>query len=262
MKLPTVNAIWVGATLGPLHSVCLRSFVLAGHRVVLHCYSTPDDLPDGVDVADARRLMPEDRIVYYRSSGSAALFSNLFRLMILKAELGLYVDCDVFCLRPVADADYIFGFETDDRLNSAVLKMPANSAMLQEFLSITSDPHFIAPWLPRSQRRWRHLRKAVGLSAGLETYDWGVLGPRAATYFAERAGVLDRAVAVDVFYPVPFERVRLFIDPGLTLEDISTARTLGIHLYHQALRRLVTSPIPPTSPLGRMFERCSVPLPV
>jgi hypothetical protein len=261
MSLPTVNAIWVGAALGPLHAVCLRSFVLEGHRMVLHCYETPSDLPEGVEVADARRLMPEDRIIRYRSNGSASLFSNLFRLKILEAGLGLYVDCDVFCLRVFEDADYIFGFETDDRLNGAVLKMPAGSAMLQDFLSMTEDPHFIAPWLPRSRRRWRVLRKAIGLPAGLDAYDWGDLGPRATTYFAGRAGVLDRAAPVDVYYPVPFERVRLLVDPGLALEDISTPRTRGVHLYHQVLKRLTTRPIPPTSPLGGMFDRCGMPLP-
>ncbi|MDR3472460.1 MAG: hypothetical protein P4M09_12335 [Devosia sp.] len=258
---PVANAIWVGGALGPLHALCLASFVRAGHRTVLHCYERPVDLPDGVETADARRLMPESRIIGYRRGGSFSLFSNLFRLKILEAGLGFYVDCDVFCLRPFPDADYLFGFETDYRLNGAVLKMPPQSPMLRDFLRI-DDRHFIPPWFSAGKRGWLGLRQALGLPAGIETYGWGELGPRATTYFARQAGVLDKAQPADVFYPVPFERVGMFLDPGLSIEDISTSRTLGIHLYHEALKRQMTGPVAATSPLGRMFARCDRELPL
>ena len=95
MNLPAANAIWVGRALGPVHAACLSSFVAAGHKTVLHCYELPKDVPAGVEIADARRLMPESAIVCYSKSGSYALFANLYRLKILEAGLGLYVDCDV-----------------------------------------------------------------------------------------------------------------------------------------------------------------------
>lgn len=255
--LPVANAIWVGGPLGPVHAMCLGSFVLAGHRMVLHCYAPPADVPDGVEIADARRLMPENRIIRYRQSGSFSLFSNLFRLRILEAGLGFYVDCDVFCLRPFPAAEYLFGFETDVRLNGAVLGLPAGSPMLRDFLAI-DDRHYIPPWFSPARRGWLRLRKALGLPAGIESYGWGELGPRAATHFARRAGVLDKAQPADVFYPVPFDRVSLLLDPALTLDDVTTSRTLGVHLYHQALQPLLAEPVAPTSPLGRMFARCGI----
>ena len=105
---PVVNAVWIGASLDDLHAACLRSFVLAGHRVLLHCYDIPRNVPSDVETVDASKLMPRDRIVYYKSNGSPSLFSNLYRLKILEAGLGLYVDCDVFCVRPIPQAGLYF----------------------------------------------------------------------------------------------------------------------------------------------------------
>ena len=130
--LPTVNAIWIGPELGQIHAACLRSFRRQGHRVVLHCYRRPADTPADVETSDAAGLLPEDRIIRYRGNGSYALFSNLLRYEVLKAGLGLYVDCDMFCLRPIQDADYIFGYEGIFRgsISNAVLKLPSDSPTL------------------------------------------------------------------------------------------------------------------------------------
>jgi hypothetical protein len=260
--LPVANAVWIGSKLGPVHAMCLRSFVRAGHRVRLHCYSTPSDVPEGVEIADARELMGEDRIVGYRKGGSFSLFSDLFRLMILKAGLGLYVDCDVFCLKPIPDADYIFGYESAEFLNGAVLKLPRDSEMMDGFSSIATDPDYIAPWFTRRKRAWLGFRKAIGWRAGIGGYRWGQLGPIATTYYARQAGVMDRAAPVDVFYPVSFNRTQVLLEPDLGLEGVVTERTLAVHLYNERLRgSLANRSIAPSSPLGEMFVRCELPIP-
>jgi len=48
MTLPTINAIWIGPKPGPMNAACLRSFLRHAHRVALHCYASPSDVPDGV----------------------------------------------------------------------------------------------------------------------------------------------------------------------------------------------------------------------
>ena len=149
MCLPVViNAIWIGPELGQVQAACLRSFLRHGHRVVLHCYERPKDTPAGVEIADATRLLPETRIIRH-ATGSLSLFADLLRYEILGAGMGLYVDCDVFCLRPIEDADYIFGLENSDRINSAVLKLPANCPVLAELRAIKNSPVFAPPWKQR-----------------------------------------------------------------------------------------------------------------
>lgn len=253
---PVVNALWIGETLHEINAACLRSFVLAGHRTILHCYDAPRNVPPGVEVFDASALMPRERIVCYKSDGSPSLFSNLYRLKILEAGMGLYVDCDVFCLKPIPQGDYIFGYQADTELNGAVLKLPPESGMLREALKMTIDPYYIAPWLKNRKRQRYRLRKAIGLPIHISRYSWGKLGPEAITYFAREAGVIHHAAPVDVFYPVHYDRVAMLLDPSLSLVDIVTPRTLCVHLFDKMLmKRLGTRPIPAGSPLGQMLER-------
>src|SRR5690554_3966845 len=108
MTQATINAVWIGPKLGPIHAACLRSFVRHGHRTVLHVYEQPTDVPDGVELADASELLPASRIVRYTRGGGLSLFSNLLRYEIQKNQLGVYIDCDCYCLRPLENADYIF----------------------------------------------------------------------------------------------------------------------------------------------------------
>jgi hypothetical protein len=256
---PVVNAVWIGASLDDLHAACLRSFVLAGHRMVLHCYDIPRNVPPDVETADASKLMSRERVVYYKSNGSPSLFSNLFRLKILEAGLGLYVDCDVFCVRPIPKQDYIFGYQTGDQLNGAVLKLPVGSQTLIEMLKFADDPYYIVPWLVRSKLLRYRFRKFIGLPIHISNYSWGKLGPEAITYFAHEAGTIHHAAPIDVFYPVSHHQVALLIDPHLSLADIGTPRTLCIHLFgHTLSQRMKGRAIPASSPLGQMLERCGL----
>ena len=258
---PVVNCLWIGSSLGNVHAACLRSFVLAGHRVLLHCYDVPGNVPPGVETVDASRLMPRERIVYYRSNGSPSLFANLYRLKILEAGMGVYVDCDMFCLRPIPKQDYIFGYQTNSEINNAVLKLPVGSRTLLEALKMTEDPYYIAPWLSREKRLWYRSRKAIGLPIHISHYDWGQLGPKAITHLAKAAGVMHHAAPIDVFYPVLHTQVTMFLDPGLSLADIGTPRTLCIHLFDQILKKWMKGRlIPASSPLGQMLDRCGLSL--
>ncbi|QKC85822.1 galactosyltransferase Lgt5 [Mesorhizobium sp. NZP2077] len=254
---PVVNAVWIGASLDDLHAACLRSFVLAGHRTRLHCYDIPGNMPPGVETVDASKLMPRERIVYYKSNGSPSLFSNLFRLKILEAGLGLYVDCDVFCVRPIPRQDYIFGYQTGDQLNGAVLKLPAGSQTLIEMLKFADDPYYIVPWLVRSKLLRYRFRKFIGLPIHISNYSWGKLGPEAITYFTRETGTIHHAAPIDVFYPVSHHQVALLVDPHLSLADIGTPRTLCIHLFDHTLSQWMKGrAIPASSPLGQLLERC------
>lgn len=210
---------------------------------------------------DASALMPKEQVVYYKSNGSPALFANLYRLKILEAGLGLYIDCDVFCLKPIPQRDYIFGYQSDAEINNAVLKLPADSSVLRDALTMTGDPFYIAPWLSKKKRRQHRFRKAIGLPIHISQYQWGKLGPEAITYFVCKAGLEHHAATIDVFYPVHYDQVSLLLDPELSLTDIITPRTLCVHLFDRRLKeRLTDGAVPACSPLGEMMDRCGYPM--
>ena len=253
MQLPVVNAIWIGPELGPIHAACLCSFLRHGHRVVLHCYERPKDTPKEIEIADACKLLPADRIIRYRRSGGLSLFSNLLRYELLRAGLGLYVDCDVFCLRPIEDADYIFGWETGKSINNAVLKMPADCPALAALSAIKDTPNFVAPWGKKRQRRLEWLRGAAP-PLPLEELPWGTIGPNALTYYARQHGIAHLASPIDRFYPLHWDQVKLLFDPALPLKALTTPRTDAIHLYNSKLAPFAGNGMPTGSPLWQICQ--------
>jgi len=236
-NLPNVHSLWIGPRLGPIGAACLASFAAAGHKVHLHAYEAPADLPAGVTLVDASATMPKSRIIRHRQTQSLALFSDMFRYRLLRNGADIYVDCDVYCLKPIEAGDHVFGFETDTQINGAVLGLPAGSRLLQALIAASEDPKFIPPWQPRRKQRWQRLRTRLGLHPGVAAMGWGTLGPKALTHYAKAFGVEHLAQPIDVFYPVDCKRVTALFDPGLTLGDITTRRTRCIHLYNEMMRQ-------------------------
>ncbi len=70
MSLATINSIWIGTEPDSIHAACLRSFLLQGHRVALRAYQRPHDLPSGVELVDAARLLANRIINYSRGEAS------------------------------------------------------------------------------------------------------------------------------------------------------------------------------------------------
>ncbi len=124
--LPIVNALWIGQ-LSPLEQLCLSSFVARGHSVYLYTYDAVENVPAGVALQDAARILPPSHIFRNRvgkGKGSFAAFSDLFRYKLLLDQGGWWIDADVFCLKPFDfAAPYVFGAE-EKPVASGVIKMP------------------------------------------------------------------------------------------------------------------------------------------
>ena len=95
------NAFWHGPPLNVFHWMCMRSFVLRGHKYHLHVYE-PFDVPDGVSLVDATKTLPKDAMFFFSNptTGKPDLgpFSDLFRFKLLLDGGGWYVDVDTICM--------------------------------------------------------------------------------------------------------------------------------------------------------------------
>lgn len=92
-----VQGLWVGEAISNFHRLCVESFIRNGHCFVLYTYGPVKNLPVGVVVKDANKIVPASLI--YQYDGSYAGFSDLFRNKLLYAKGGWYVDLDIFCLK-------------------------------------------------------------------------------------------------------------------------------------------------------------------
>lgn len=238
MTLPTIHALWIGKQLGKVSSACLLSFVKQGHEVILHCYDDIDDLPNGVKTSDANLIIPKDEIFKHKKTGSYAIFADVFRYALLKMVDGIYVDCDVYCLKPLTlpEHGYLFGFEDDCTINNAILALPKNSCMLEKLNQILHDKYFIPAWYPIKKQKRLKFKKQFGFSKHISEMPWGITGPKATSYFAKECKVDDLAQKIDIFYPIHYDRISMLTDESLTINELITHRTLCIHLYNERLR--------------------------
>lgn len=244
-----INAVWIGDRMGPVHAACLRSFLDHGHEVRLHAFAPVSDAPEGVEHFDAERLMRRDEVFAYRDRGSFALAADIYRYRILKAGLGIYVDCDVFCLKPWPAADFLFGQECGELVNNAVLAMPKDSALLNDLVAATSNPYFVPPWISPLKRLKHRWRIAVGRPIHVADMPWGTFGPWLLTDVLARHKLLHLAQPPDVFYPVHHVDAGRLNDPNVTLADLVTERTLGLHLWNSGIS---TTSLLPGSVVGRI----------
>lgn len=253
---PPIHALWIGDTLGKISQCCLTSFIRRGHSVYLHTYGNITDLPDGVIISDANKIIPKEHIFKHKKTGSYAVFADIFRYKLLKYIDGIYVDCDVYCLKPLSipKHGYLFGFEEDDRINNAILSLPQKSQLLKHLIETITHKGFVPEWYSTKAKNRLIWRSRIGLPKHISEMPWGVTGPDALSYFAKDCQVNNLAQDIDIFYPIHYNRISQLLTPHLTIDDITTHRTLCIHLYNEKLRSVNIDTLNKNSLLAKMLN--------
>lgn len=240
--------LWIGDGFGAVERACLRSVLRQGHRPILYCYREPIGIPEGVEIQDASAILPETSIVRHRG-GSVAPFSDWFRYELMRRGLGTWIDTDMYLVRPLdGEAKFLFGEERPGIINNAVLRLPADSAALEELLMPFRD---ITPaWLSPKHRVSSHLRKWWKGSLDVGAMPWGTTGPAALTAAVAKFGLSSCALPPPVFYPVPWEQAAWILDPRLRLDQMMTGETVGIHLWNECIKNFKDDP----APIGSFLE--------
>ncbi|MFG5381955.1 hypothetical protein [Yoonia sp. R2-816] len=236
-KLPPVGALWIGGSLTWLEQLCLKSFVAHGHETTLFTYNEVKGVPDGVIIRDGREIVDTGDFVKHARTESVALFSDLFRFHMIQKTPGIiYVDTDVYCLRPLdIDEPNLFGYESMERdrgrLNGAVLRLAPESPLLSEMLSFMEDEYPEPTWLSPAWKRQMAERRAGGDPVHVSEMPWGIWGPLGITNLARSTGEAKHAKPPEFFYPVHFkERISLFKRP-MKVERFLTENSYTIHMW-------------------------------
>ena len=125
MSLPDLHTLWIEGPLSNLEQICLASMLKQGHKVTLHTYGKVDNIPKGIIVCNAQETLAYDDNYRHGKTGSISLLADYFRCVLLKREMGVWVDLDCFLLQPleVPSHGYLLGHEINT-INSAVLHLP------------------------------------------------------------------------------------------------------------------------------------------
>jgi len=255
-KKPIIHALWIGNALGVISRSCLYSFVMRGHEVCLHTYGEIEDIPKGITVCDANKIIPKNNIFKHKKTGSYALFSDIFRYELLQKVDGIYVDCDVYCLKPLVMpvSGYLLGYEEDNLINGAVLAMPKDSDLSKALLAASRNPYFIPPWYSNRKKSVLKLKKFFGLAKKVSDMPWGIIGPNAITFYVNHFNLSELVEPIDVFYPVHHRCINQLTDSGLSIDDICSTRTSCIHLYNEMLKNIDISVLDENSVLHQLLK--------
>lgn len=243
--------LWIGARMGPVERACLRSVLRQGHKLALYCYRPVDGVPEGVELRDAAAILPEDRIVTYRS-GSVALFANWFRYALQRHGQGIWLDTDLYMLAPLGRSpDYLFGREDGARIANGVLRLPPDSPLLADLLGLF-ERQTLPFWLPWHERGRAWLRRLRTGRTGVELMPWAATGPRALTALARKHGVAAEAAPPSRFYPVHYRDAGWIRDPSRPVEAMVAPDSLAVHLWNELIKDWKEAPAPPGSFLARL----------
>ena len=257
--LETLNGLWFGDRLGYLEQLSIKTALALGHPYVVYSYdpSSLAGVPDGAELRHAHEIKDDPRRTKYLAGKFKALASDFFRYELLAQGKGMWVDLDLIFLRPLQfDSDFVFGWERENSLNGAVLKLPADSAMLAELRAIP-EKNWCPPHAgPRQRVRyyWRRLQGDVEL----DDLPWGAAGPGMITWLAQRTGAAALAQPIPVFYPLPYDKGPLLFGPPAAVDTLITPETRAIHMWHSSLRGLSDRPPPPGSYIDTLCRKFGV----
>lgn len=245
--------LWIGDDPGAVERACLQSAVRHGHKVALYCYRAPGVSLPGIEVRDAAEILPEDKIIRYRS-GSVALFSNWFRYELMRRDRGMWIDTDLYFVAPLdTTPDWIIGMQDAKIANMAVLKVPPDTAILDDLLA-PFERGARPAGLSLRQRTKLLGRRLRGERITLADMPWGVTGPNALTKVLRRHGLMHLALPSDILSPVPYLQADWILRPDVALDDVVTPRTVAVHLWNELIKPYKSTPAPPGSFLARLQQ--------
>ncbi|MCW5722385.1 MAG: hypothetical protein KIS86_14695 [Devosia sp.] len=258
MTLPTIVSFWHGK-MSWLEALCIASFHRHGHRVEVYGFDPIPGLPDTAVWRDAADILPRAELVFYKGRGTPAVFSDRFRLELLRRRLGIYADLDVYCVRPIeGPPDYLMAWERPGSVNSAVLHIPPGSALLDDLLGVFERDNrpLFEPFLPLYRRLEVAARRLLGDKVPPEHLQYGATGPMALTHYVKARGLVGEVQPAATFYPIPYEGIPGLLVPGSDLETAIRPETLGIHLWRSQLTDRGRSDMPPPPEGSAMHRLC------
>ncbi|MEM8752399.1 MAG: hypothetical protein AAGF90_05430 [Pseudomonadota bacterium] len=235
---PTIAMLWIGGSLTWLEHLCMKSFVDAGQPVTLYAYEPVGNVPAGVTVKDGEAILTGKTFYRHARNDSVAPFSDIFRFhLMLKAPGEIWCDTDIYCVKPIEPAgEHVFGYETPVQINSAVLRLPPDSAALRGMLDFMEDEFPIPPFLKPKVREDYRAAAEAGTPVHISEMPWGLWGPLGITHFLKETGEAKHARAVSAFYPVHYKDRNVFFKrPAKTLAHF-TEETTTVHLWARIKR--------------------------
>lgn len=254
--LPVIAGFWYGSDLSWLETLCITSYLDRGHRFVLYTHENLQGIPAGTDVRSAADILwPPPFDVCDNDRHRVAVFSDIFRLQMIRKTGLIWVDLDAYCLQPFDfDNKRVFARDETGGVPNGVLGLPPDSATLAALLDFLQSPNPTQPWRGPRLHRQNARRVVNGEGWGIEALGWGCSGPKALTHFLRETGEDRHALAPETFYPLAISDLWKLHAPHVPTETIEGPGVHSVHIYgHQ--KKYIASALHGLPRVGSYLDR-------
>jgi len=203
--IAAVGTLYLGDTLGWPEQLSLKSFADHGHAVTLFSYGPVAGLPAGIRHQSASEVLQPGPVLD-PTAADPQLYADLFRLHLLQRCPGMiWVDVTVLCLAPLVPRDgYLFAGAVAGkaRIGTAILALPANSAVLADMVAATADPFAIPAFVKPDLRRDYVAARAAGRPVHVSRQPKGVWGGLMLTHYIGKHRLQGHATPQAALYPL------------------------------------------------------------
>lgn len=263
--------LWIGGRLSDLSRACLKSAVRHGHEVHLYSYHEVANLPAGITHRDARDVVPEADIFQYdgvgqdRLFGSYAPFSDLFRYRLMGLGRGVWIDSDMYFLRPLDQSPKVLlAWEGPRptllskpkipfRVGNGVIYMPTDSPVVADLVALTSEPYRMPPWVGPDIRA-RVLRKLDGRPFYPGAVTYATIGPVALTHFVREHRAEATVMPHTRYYPVSYSDLDRFAESDAAFRAALPGDTEAVHMWNSNFSQTFADGCPKGSFAARVLE--------
>ena len=242
----TIGSLWIGLPWSFLEQLVVQSYLDAGHRFVLFGDKRPSALPSEVEFFDFRKVCtPPFEVGGTAGYHNNGVFSDLFRLVLVRDRGYCWVDMDAYCVKAFdfPRGSWVFAPEAggleDPYVANGVLHMPPDSPSLAQAIDVffQSNPD-LSFATERDQANAKAARRA-GRPFRIEEATWSVSGPYLLSHFLRLNDELWHALPQSYFYGGIRSRRRPFTRPGVPIDRIEVEGAYSVHFYGRTRRYLL-----------------------
>lgn len=247
-----ICTFWYGTRLRDVDRICLASMVMTGQRVKLFAYAPIKNVPAGVEMHDAERILPQSvfrrldpEFPDFRSPHTVVQFSDLFRIMLMKHQQGVWLDTDVFLLKqfhPDPHRPYL-ARENRSRVGVSALYLPPDNPVIGEFEAYIAETSALPNWLGlrRGVLRPTYYR-LIGKEVTPAAIGITVFGNDGISRLAKKYGFFkDAAPKENFYYWTGKDALRIF-DPDYANEPLQHPDFIGFHIHKKHPGVLILRP--------------------
>lgn len=219
-----VQSLWIGDEFSSIEKLSSSSFLKNGHDYHLYCYNDVKNVPEGVKILDANKIISESEVFSYKNGagkGSFSAFSNTFRYKLIYENGGFWADTDVVCLKELNfKNDYVFSSEISHFANGK----PQGKATASSIFGCVKNSDVMKSCYD------------ICLSKDKEKIVWGEIGPKLLGSEINKHELESFIQPYYFFNPIPWANISGLFDGSVDI-NLLKDKCYCVHLWNEVWRR-------------------------